>query len=68
MYKKGNVREGYYIIYIDIMNLYKYLLNIYIGIIYSLNKYCMLGIVLGARDIAVNSKDKNPCHHGVSSF
>ena len=28
----------------------------------------MLGIVLGARDTAVNSKNKNPCHDGGSSF
>lgn len=28
----------------------------------------MLGIVLQARDIVVNSKDKNPCHCVVSSY
>lgn len=58
-------------IYIDIINLYRYLLNINIGITYSLNGYLLsnyyiVGIVLGARDIAVN-KDRNPYHHGVSS-
>lgn len=59
-------------IYIDIINLYRYLLNINIGITYSLNRYLLsnyyiVGIVLGARDTAVN-KDRNPYHHGVSSF
>lgn len=60
-------------IYIDIINSYKYLLNISVGIIYSLNRcllsnYYVLGIVPDARNIAVNSKDIHPYHCGMSSF